>query len=100
VNAPVSGSVTEEKAVMFVVTSMLIPKYLEIHGGGTYVFDQWDRKPWEVQAGASYYPSGTRSWRVNLHVIRIEKSPTGSSFGFYKAGQTGTTISLGSDLLL
>lgn len=97
---PVPEHMIEDKAIMFGVTYMFIPKYLELHGGGTYVFDQWDRKPWEVQAGASYYPSGTRSWRVNLHVIRIEKSPTGSSFGFYTAGQTGTTISLGSDLLL
>jgi hypothetical protein len=97
---PVPENKIEDKAIMFGITYMFIPKYLEIHGGGSYVFDEWNRKPWEIQAGASYYPSGTRSWRVNLHVIRVEKSPTGSTFGFYTAGQTGTTVSVGSDLLL
>lgn len=97
---PVPESEIVDKAIMVGATYMIVPQYLDIHGGGTYVFDQWKRKPWELQGGASYYPSGTRSWRVNLHVIRIEKSPTGSSFGFYTAGQTGTTISLGSDILL
>jgi hypothetical protein len=46
------------------------------------------------------YPSGTRSWRLNLHLIRIERSPAASNFGFYTAGQSGTTISLGTDILL
>ncbi|HEY6172285.1 MAG TPA: hypothetical protein VIX80_08515, partial [Candidatus Kapabacteria bacterium] len=97
---PVPESEIVDKAVMVGLTYMIIPKYLDIHGGGSYLFDQWNRKPWEIQGGASYYPSGTRSWRVNLHVIRIDKSPTGSSFGFYTAGQTGTTLSLGADILL
>jgi hypothetical protein len=48
----------------------------------------------------SFYPSGTRSWRVNLHSIYVDKSPTSSSFGFYTSGQTGTTVSLGVDILM
>jgi hypothetical protein len=46
------------------------------------------------------YPSGTRSWRLNLHLIRVERSPSASSFGFYVAGQSGTTVSVGTDILL
>jgi len=34
-----------------------------------------------------------------MHVIRIEKSPTGSDFGYYTAGQSGTTFSLGTDII-
>ena len=45
-------------------------------------------------------PSRSRSWRLNLHVIRIEKSPAASNFGFYTSGQSGTTISIGTDILL
>lgn len=45
------------------------------------------------------YPTGTRSWRINLHLIRVERSPAASNFGFYTAGQSGTTISIGSDIL-
>jgi hypothetical protein len=37
---------------------------------------------------------------LNLHILHVEKSPTGSNFGYYAAGQTGTTVSLGTDILL
>jgi hypothetical protein len=36
----------------------------------------------------------------NLHINRVERSPTASSFGFYVSGQSGTTVSLGTDILL
>jgi hypothetical protein len=62
--------------------------------------DDFKRYPWEVAGGASYYPYGSRSWRLNLHIIRVEKSPAGSNFGYYTAGQSGTTISIGTDILL
>jgi hypothetical protein len=29
----------------------------------------------------------------------VHKSPTGSSFGYYTAGQSGTTFSIGTDVL-
>jgi len=50
--------------------------------------------------GTSFYPTGTRSWRLNLHLIHVKRSPAASNFGFYTAGQSGTTISIGTDILL
>jgi hypothetical protein len=47
----------------------------------------------------NFYPSGTRSWRINAHVLHIDKSPASSFFGYYLAGQTGTIFSLGTDVL-
>ena len=79
---------------------MVIPRRLGVYATTGWVYDEFDRRPWELSGGASLYPSGTRSWRINLHVIRIERSPTSSSFGFYSSGQSGTTISLGTDILL
>lgn len=79
---------------------MVYPKLVALYFTGGYVFDQFKRHPWEISFGSNVYPSGTRSWRLNLHVIRVEKSPTGSNFGFYTAGQSGWTISLGTDILL
>jgi hypothetical protein len=35
-----------------------------------------------------------------MHILHVEQSPTGSNFGYYTAGQTGTTFSLGTDILL
>ena len=82
------------------VMQMVVPQKLGAYLTYGKVFDFYDRRPWELSGGLSYYPSGTRSWRVNLHSIHVDKSPASSSFGFYTAGQTGTTISLGVDILM
>jgi len=79
---------------------MVVPRRLGAYVTYGRVFDDFDRNPWEMSGGLSFYPSGTRSWRVNLHSIYVDKSPTSSSFGFYTSGQTGTTISLGVDILM
>ena len=71
-----------------------------VYVSGGYVFDDFGREPWEIGGGVSVYPSGTRSWRLNLHVMRVERSPASSSFGYYSAGQSGTLISLGTDFLM
>ncbi|MGH7492265.1 MAG: hypothetical protein ACREOO_07710 [bacterium] len=77
----------------------VLPK-LAVYGTNSIVNDDFGIKPWEVAGGLSFYPSGMRSWRLNLHVIRVEKSPAFSQFGFYINGQHGTTISAGTDILL
>jgi hypothetical protein len=79
---------------------MVMPKKLGIYVVGGYVFDDFKRHPFEIGTGADFYPSQTRSWRLNLHLLHIYKSPTGSYFGYYQAGQTGTIFSLGADILL
>src|SRR6185503_12126180 len=78
---------------------MVVPRTLGVYAVSGYVFDQFDRKPWELGGGASYYPTQTRSWRLNLHVLQVHKSPAASSFGYYVAGQSGTILSLGTDVL-
>jgi hypothetical protein len=79
---------------------MIVPTKVGLYGATGYVFDDFKRHPWEISGGVDFWPYGNRVWRLNLHLIRVEKSPTGSSFGFYTAGQSGTTISLGTDFLL
>jgi len=79
---------------------MVVPKMLGIYATTSYIFDDFKRHPYEVSGGASLYPFGNRSWRVNLHLIYVNKCSASSSFGYYTAGQTGTTISLGTDILL
>jgi hypothetical protein len=78
---------------------MVVPQTLGAYATGGYVFDDFNRKPWELSGGLDYYPLKSRAWRINAHYIHIVRSPTGSFFGFYTAGQTGTTISLGTDIL-
>jgi hypothetical protein len=79
---------------------MVIKRKLLLYAVTSYLFDEFERHPWEVGGGASLYPFGNRSWRLNLHLLHIDKSPAGSNFGYYSAGQTGTILSLGTDILL
>jgi hypothetical protein len=77
----------------------LIQKALQIYGATSWIFDDFKRKPWDIVGGLNWYPAGSRSLRVNLHGIYVDKSPASSSFGFYINGQTGPTISTGVDFL-
>lgn len=79
---------------------MVVPKKLGVYAVGSYIFDDFDRKPWELGGGLNFYPYGRRNWRLNLHVLHVDRSPTGSNFGYYNAGMTGTIFSLGTDILL
>ena len=79
---------------------MVVPKRLMAYAVSGYITDQFRRYPWELGGGLSYYPSGTRSWRLNMHVLHVNKCPASSFFGYYQAGQTGTILSLGVDILL
>jgi hypothetical protein len=79
---------------------MVVPKLVGLYATYGKVFDDFDRKPYEISGGANYYPSGTRSWRVNLHLISVKRSPAASNFGFYTSGQSGVTISAGVDILM
>jgi hypothetical protein len=78
---------------------MVVPQLVHLYGTTGQVWDEFDRNPWEISGGISVYPMKVRSWRLNLHLIRVEKSPTGSNFGYYTAGQSGTTISLATDVI-
>jgi hypothetical protein len=79
---------------------MVVPAKLGIYGVGSYEFDAFRRNAWELGGGASFYPYGNRQWRLNLHVLHVDRSPAGSNFGYYTAGMTGTIFSLGTDILL
>ncbi len=79
---------------------MVVPKRLGVYLTYGVVMDEFERHPWEVSGGTTIYPSGTRSWRLNVHVIRVERCPASSTFGYYTSGQSGTTISIGTDILM
>jgi len=78
---------------------MVVPKRLGLYLTASYVMDDFKRNPWEFGGGANLYPYRSRNWRLNLHLLHIDKSPASSNFGYYQAGQTGTIFSLGTDIL-
>jgi hypothetical protein len=98
-NGPLPLNSIYDRGFMAEAGYMVIPKTVNLYAQGGYVHDQFRRYPWEAGGGASYYPSHTRSWRLNLHVMHVDQCPASSFFGYYIAGQTGTIISLGTDVL-
>jgi hypothetical protein len=82
------------------ISYMAVPYKLCIYGVHSYFFDDFERHPWEAGGGINLYPIKTRSWRLNLQVMKVYKSSAGGTFGLYGAGQTGTTITFGTDILL
>jgi hypothetical protein len=97
---PLPMSSILDHAVQVDISHMVIPYTLNAYLSGTYMFDQFKRHPNEISAGLNYYPLHNRSWRLNAHFIYVTKSSASSNFGYYVAGQTGPTLSLGTDILL
>jgi hypothetical protein len=79
---------------------MVAPRLVGIYLVGGYVFDDFERNPWELGGGAHVYPSLSQSWRINVHLMHVDKSPAGSNFGYYSSGLTGTILSIGIDILM
>ena len=82
------------------ISHLVIPKKLIIYGINSYFWDAFKRHPYEFGGGANFYPINTRSWRLNGQVMRVFKSSAGGTFGLYNAGQTGTTVTIGTDIIL
>jgi hypothetical protein len=97
---PVPEEPIIDKGIFGQMSYMVMPRRMGAHFFGGYVWDEFERHPWEFGGGVNIYPSGTRSWRLNAHILHVDKSPTASIFGYYAAGQTGWIFSLGIDILL
>ncbi len=79
---------------------MAIPKTLCVYAINSMMIDDFKRNPWEAGVGVNIYPLKTRSWRINAQGTHVYKSAAGGTFGLYTSGQTGTTITIGTDILL
>jgi hypothetical protein len=77
---------------------MVIPRKLELYAGTSYVFSDFGR-PKEFLGGANYYWADNRNYRLNLHLIRVDRSPVSSTFGFYLGGLRGTVVAIGGTVL-
>jgi len=82
------------------VLYMAVPKILCVYGLNSMIIDDFKRNPWEAGLGVNIYPMKTRSWRINVQGMHVYKSAGGGTFGLYTSGQTGNTITIGTDILL
>ena len=80
-----------------------VRKRLELYGATSQIYG--DKKAGfgtasEYLVGANFYPiNDNRNYRLNLQLIDVNRSPVSSSFGYYTAGQDGTTYSAAFSVL-
>lgn len=79
---------------------MLVPRKVCVYAIHSMLIDEYKRNPYEFGGGLNLYFTQSRSWRINVQATHIEKGASGGTFGLYTAGQTGTTITIGTDILL
>lgn len=72
-----------------------VKKKLELYAATSQIYGDSDAgfgNSSEYLIGANYYPFNSRNYRLNLQVIDVNRSPVSSTFGYYTAGQDGTTV--------
>jgi hypothetical protein len=70
---------------------------LELYGATSWVFGDEDagfQTQHEYLGGANWFFTTTREVRLNAQLIRVNRSPVSSSFGYYAGGQKGMTAAL------
>lgn len=80
----------------------LIPKKVELYAATSQIYGDDDagfENSNEYLFGSNLYPFDTRDTRLNVQVITVNRCPVGSTFGYYTAGQTGTTLSVAYSLM-
>ena len=73
-----------------------IPKKVELYGATSQIFGDTSAgfsTSSEYIGGGNFYPFDTRNHRLNVQIQKVNHSPVGSTFGYYTAGQHGTTFS-------
>ena len=74
-----------------------IPKKIELYVATSQIYGDEDAgfsDSSEYLVGMNYYPYDSRNYRLNVQVIDVNHSPVSSTFGYYTAGQDGTTVSV------
>jgi hypothetical protein len=99
-DGPVPYSTINDYGYDLQLSYMVVPKKLCLYVVNSYFWDEFKRNPWELGGGVNIYPYKTRSWRLNFQLMHVYKSSAGGTFGLYTAGQTGTTFTFGTDILL
>ena len=73
-----------------------IKKKLELYGATSQIYGDTSAgfsKSDEYIGGGNFYPFDTRNHRLNVQIQKVNRSPVGSTFGYYTGGQKGTTFS-------
>jgi hypothetical protein len=99
-DGPTGYTALRDKGYSLQIGYMVVKQKLNVYGINSFFWDEFKRHPWEAGGGMNFYPAKSRSWRLNMQIMHVNKSAAGGTFGLYTAGQTGTTFTFGSDILL
>lgn len=77
------------------------PRKLELYFATSQIFGDEDAgfdNGSEYLVGTNYYLADTRNIRLNLQAMDVNRSPVGSTFGYYSGGLDGYTIAVGASI--
>ena len=75
----------------------VLPQKLELYLTYSKIWGEFNNSS-EIAGGTNYYPTPSRNFRVNGALMVVDKSAAGGSFGYYTAGQSGTILTLATDI--
>ncbi len=87
-----------DSGFMVQLSGFAIRQKLELYTATSQIYGSFNNAN-EVLFGTNFYPFDNRNMRINGQVILVSHSPVSSVFGYYTAGQTGTTLSIGASIL-
>lgn len=101
-DGPVPVTQIIDRSFYVVGSFFAIPKKLECYFATSFVFG--DRSAgfntqWEVFGGGNFYPANTRNFRLNTHIIYVNRSSAGGTFGYYTAGEKGPIVTVALSFL-
>ena len=80
------------------VAYRLVPKRIDAYASTSSVFPQFHpndvEHPHAYIGGVNWYPSDSRSHRLNLQAINVDRSPGSSTFGFPARRLKGVSLTI------
>jgi hypothetical protein len=95
-DGPLPQGVVYDNGFMIQSSYMVVPQRWELYGSYSRVFGAFNTA-WELGGGVNFYPYRSRNFKINGTVIYVDRSPTGSLFGYFVGGQKGPIVSFSAD---
>lgn len=97
-DGPLPQSSIYDHGFMIQIAGYPIKKKVELYAATSQIFGAFNFSN-EYIVGVNVYPLKTRNVKLNAQIIFVNFSPVSSVFGYYTAGQNGTTVSAFASIL-
>jgi hypothetical protein len=95
-DGPLPMGLIRDQGLMLQASYMIAPERWEVFGAHSQLWGQFNRAI-ELTGGLNYYPFRSRSLKLNLMLLYVDRSPVQSFFGYFVGGQKGPTVSFSAD---